>query len=278
MNWTKVKTSGESARVPRIFSRACEVFNFERSSRRYAFSIASNALGGKSLAFQAHAIHAKAARAARRDDFRERRHVLGDDGVRGDVGMFADAAELMHGAERADLRVVFDGDVAGESGAIHEDVEIAELAVVPDVRVRHDEIVAADARDAAAFYRAAIHRAEFVEFIVIADFDGNALAFVGEVLRIAADDSEGIDVVGAAQARGAVHDGVMIEDAAVAELDFFADDSEGADFCVLADLRGGRNDGAGINLTHLLLHQWAWGDVGGTFGRAIGFQIHHGTH
>ena len=32
MNCTKVKTSCESARDARIFSSACEVFNFERSN------------------------------------------------------------------------------------------------------------------------------------------------------------------------------------------------------------------------------------------------------
>ena len=44
-------------------------------------------------------IDAVAARLARRHHYRERRHVLRDHGVRADIGVAADAAELVHQAE-----------------------------------------------------------------------------------------------------------------------------------------------------------------------------------
>src|SRR5271156_856530 len=121
--------------------------------------------------------------------------------------MLADAAELVHRAERAHLRVVFDDDVAGKRRAIHQNIEIPQLTIVPHVRVRHDQIVAAHARDAAALHRAAIHRGKFAELVVVAHFDGNALAFVSEVLRIATHHREGIEVTLYTYSRGAAHDG-----------------------------------------------------------------------
>ena len=48
-----------------------------------------------------------------------------------------------------------------------------------------DAVVAAKARGAAAFYGAAIDRGEFVEFVFVTDFERDALAFVGEILRFA---------------------------------------------------------------------------------------------
>ncbi len=81
----------------------------------------------------------------------------------------------------------------------------------------------------AAFYGAAIDRGKFAEFILVADFEGNAFAPVSEVLRVAADDGERIHVIFLAEARGALDHRVVVEATAVAELDFVANDGVGAD-------------------------------------------------
>ena len=61
--------------------------------------------------------------------------VLGDRGASADVGVAADAAELVHGTEGADCGVVFDDDVAGECGGVGEDAAVADLRVVANVGV-----------------------------------------------------------------------------------------------------------------------------------------------
>ena len=98
----------------------------------------------------------------------------------------------MQQAEGADRGVVLDDDVAGELRAVDEDHVVADLAVVADVRVGHDQTVAADASDAAALDRAAVHGAELAEVVRLAHFELHALAGVGEVLRIASHDGEGV--------------------------------------------------------------------------------------
>ena len=209
-----------------------------------------DAVGRKAVAFEADGIHTVAFGIARGDDLGEGRNVLGDDGVRGDIGIFADAAELMHGAEGADRGVVLDGDVAGERGAIDENRVAPDLGVVADVGVRHDEIVAAEARGASAFHGTAIDRGEFVEFVFVTGFERDALAFVGEILRVAADYAERVEVVAASKASGAFDHGVRFDDAAFAEFDFVADDGEGVDCDAVAEASGGRDGCARVDFAH----------------------------
>src|SRR5882762_11799878 len=66
----------------------------------------------EAAAFEPDRIHAIAMGLALGDDARKRRHVLRDDGTSADVGVTADAAKLMHGTERTDIRIVLDGHMA----------------------------------------------------------------------------------------------------------------------------------------------------------------------
>ena len=79
----------------------------------------------------------------------------GDRRSAADVTMRADAHELVHGAERCQYRILLDDDVSGESSAVYEHGVIADLAVVSDMRVGHDERVVANAGSPATFFRAA---------------------------------------------------------------------------------------------------------------------------
>jgi len=209
-----------------------------------------DAVSGKAVAFEADGIYAVTLGFARGDDFREWWNVLGNHGVGGDVRISADAAELVHGAERADGGIVFDGYMTGERGAVDENCAASDLTIVTDVRVGHDQVVAADASGAAAFYCAAIDGGKFAEFVFIAGFERDALASIGEVLRIATDYAERVKVISFSEARGALDHGVGIEDGAFAEFDFVADNGERADFGSIANARGGRNRSARVNITH----------------------------
>ncbi len=94
INRINVKTSSECERVPRIFSSACVVLSFERSRRRKAFSMDSMRSGENPWRDKTYGVHAIALRAARRRDFRKRRHVLRDHGVRGNVSMLAQRGRI----------------------------------------------------------------------------------------------------------------------------------------------------------------------------------------
>ena len=53
-----------------------------------------------------------------------------------------------------------------------------------------------------------------------------------------------------AELGGPAHHGVVLDDAAVAQLHFVAHDRERADSNILSQLRGRRNDGPGIDFGH----------------------------
>ena len=78
------------------------------------------------------------------DGERKRQGVLDDDRVAADVCLSAHAAELVDAGVSADVRAVFDLDVAGERGGVRHDYTVAYPTVVRDVGLRHDETVVAD--------------------------------------------------------------------------------------------------------------------------------------
>src|SRR5262249_17308474 len=115
--------------------------------------------------------------------FGERERVLGHDGIAADKRVAADAAELVDAGGRADLPKILDDHVSAGRRAGAEDHAVADVAVVGDVRVRHDEVVVTDRGLASAAPRAAVDRDELPERVAPADRQPRALAFVFEVLR-----------------------------------------------------------------------------------------------
>src|ERR1035437_7420160 len=113
---------------------------------------------------------------------RVRQDVLGDGRASADVGVLADAAELVHGTERADDCVVLDDDVAGERGSVGEDASVADGGVVADVDVGHDEAAGADAGDASAGGCSARDGDVFADGVQVTDLTACRLACVLQIL------------------------------------------------------------------------------------------------
>src|ERR1700722_12230315 len=61
--------------------------------------------------------------------------------------------------------------MAAERSAIRHHDLVAELAVMSDVRVRHQQIVVADAGHPLVVGGAAIHRDGFAKYVAVADFE-----------------------------------------------------------------------------------------------------------
>src|SRR5712692_1430416 len=214
----------------------------------------ADALGVEPAALQANRVHAEAARLALGDHQRKRRHVLRDHGRSPDVGVAPDAAVLVHGTERAQAGVVFDRHVAGKRGAVGKDGVVAHAAIVCDVRIGHEEIVAADAGDAAALPGAAADGDELAEDVRIAGRELGALAAILQVLRVAADRAKGMEDVPAPKPRRAVHGSVRMQHAIFAQLDLVAHDGVRADAHARPQPDTRRNNGAGIDFAHCGSH------------------------
>ena len=92
-----------------------------------------------------------------------------------------------------------------------------------------------------------MHRAELAECVVIAHFEPGGLSLVFEILRLLANGSIGEELV-VLPDLGRPHDRhVMLEPAAIADLDIRSDDAVGADVNVRANFRRRVDDGGRVN-------------------------------
>ena len=129
--------------------------------------------------------------------------------------------------------------MAAQGRGIRHDYVIADRAIVGDVRVSHDEVVAADAGETSAFDGTAIDGDEFANDVVVADFEARGLAVVADILRSEADGRKREESIMVADFRGTVNGNVRDQFAGFAEFDVCTDGAIRADFAGGMDFRGG---------------------------------------
>src|SRR5690606_8482941 len=147
----------------------------------------------------------------------ERLHVAVDERAYADERVRANAAELVHPGEAAQVHLVADLHVAGEGGVVGEHAAVADPAVVGDVHVGQQPVVVADAGAAAAVARAAVDGAELADDVAVADLELGVLAGELLVLRVAADGHVRVDAVVAADPGRALQRAVRADGGAVAD-------------------------------------------------------------
>jgi hypothetical protein len=141
--------------------------------------------------------------------------------------------------------VVADDDVAREHDVVGEDAVVADLCVVADVAVDHQEIAAADARQAvsAGWFGSDVDGDGFAEGVVVADVEFGGSTAVFFVLRCGADDGVGEEGVVLSDG-GLVEDGDMGQEfAAGPDADIGPDHAERADVNIGGQIGLGINDG-----------------------------------
>src|SRR5207249_3032812 len=109
--------------------------------------------------------------------------------------------------------------------------------VVAEMGIDHQQVFAADARDAAAFFRPDVNGDRFAEGISVADLQPRVPALVFQILRRGADDRVGEEDVSAADRRLPEDGDVVEQPAARADLHVRPDDAERPDLDVLGNLR-----------------------------------------
>ena len=211
--------------------------------------------GGEALAIessplQSDRVHAVAVRLALGDHARKRRHVLCNHGAGADIRVASDAAELVHGAKGSDTRVIIDVDVPGERGSIRENRVTANDAIVGNVRIGHEQIVAADPRDSASLRRAAADRRKLTKVVCISHHKFGSLAVEFQILRIPADRAKRIENIFPPNTRRPANDGVRLEHALLSEFDPVSDHRKRADARPVSDTSACGNDRSGIDSVH----------------------------
>src|SRR5437879_4230741 len=143
----------------------------------------AQSFSAKSFALKANGIHAKCVHFALRAGERERQDILSDGSTATDIGVCANAHELMYWAKRTNHRILLNGYVAGECGGIRHNDVVRNAAIVRNVRVRHNEAIASDSGNAASTGSPAVDRHAFANHIVVPDFKARLFAFEFQILR-----------------------------------------------------------------------------------------------
>src|SRR5690606_34066547 len=121
---------------------------------------------------------------------------------------------------------------------VGEDDVVAELAIVRDMHVSHDPVVAAQARDATVLYRTKVDGDEFTDRVAVADDQLRRFARVLLVLRRSANGSELEDMVVATDGGVTFDHDMRANTRTGADLYVRADDGIGADLYRRIDLGG----------------------------------------
>ena len=148
----------------------------------------------------------------------------------------SDLGELVNRGHAAHRHPIANLDVTAERRAIRHHNLIAQLTIVRDMRIRHQQIVVADARHALIVRRAAIHCDGFTKHIAVADLEAGRLAVVFLVLRRIPQRGKLEYLVVGADARRAVDHGVRANPGSGANHDIGADHGEWPDFNVGRDV------------------------------------------
>src|SRR4030095_8607001 len=127
-------------------------------------------------------------------DDHEWRSIFDHDRVSADERFESDAAVLMNTRVRTNVRTIGNFDVPRESRCVCHDDFAADLAVMCDVGLSHEEIVVADPGHSAATRCAAVDSDKLADLISLSDLGRSRFASILQVLRRQADRYEGKDV------------------------------------------------------------------------------------
>src|SRR5713101_2835293 len=169
--------------------------------------------------------------------------------------MRADRDELMRPGESAENGVIPDANMAGKRRDVGEDRMVADLAVMGDVDVSHDPVVASDPCDARVLRGAAIEAAVLADRVALADLERGRLAAVLFVLGRAAERAEPEDAVLRPDAGSPLDHDVRPDRGPLPDLDVLADDRIRAHGHPRRELRSGVDHRARVDHIERSVHR-----------------------
>ncbi len=162
----------------------------------------------------------------------------------------ADAHELMCGRQTADVDEIADLAVTAEGGGIGENHIVADMTIVTDMAVGHEEAPRADRRHPAALHRTDVHGHGFADRAAFADLQAGRLAAIAQILRRTTERGEGMDDASIADRGVTCHAHMRHQPALSADRDIGADGAKRTDRDTVADNGTFLDAGGGIDHAH----------------------------
>ena len=156
----------------------------------------------------------------------------------------------MHARLTADDGKVVDVHVTGEGHVVGDDDVVAHHAVVGHMHVGHEQVTAADARDALILHRPGRESAVFAHDVVVADFKVRLFALVLFVLRFAPHGSALEEAVAATDRGQSLDDHVAFQDGPGADAHVRPHHAERTDLDVVVKLGSDIDDAGMMDFGH----------------------------
>src|ERR1700751_3611788 len=208
----------------------------------------ADTLWRKAAPLEADFIHAVGVNVACCGSHGKRQHMLRDGCAAPNIGMCSNPHVLMYRAQRAHHGPFFDRHMPRESRAIDQHGVVSDNRIVPNMRIRHDQGVAAHLGHASAFYRASIDRHALANFVVVANFQPCGLALVSDVLRRHANRAKRKEDVSYTDFRRSFDSYVRNKTAVLSEFYVWSDHAIRTNLAGWGNHRSRIDDGGGMNV------------------------------
>ncbi|VTR64063.1 hypothetical protein DESC_120155 [Desulfosarcina cetonica] len=208
-------------------------------------------LFGETMAFETDAIQTVQDRAvAGRDHIWG--NVFNDGGLAADKRIVTNPDELVDGHQAANRGEVTDGDVARQGGVVGHDDHFSHMAIVGDVRIRHQEGFVADFGDTAAGFGPPMNGDELTDGHVGPDFYIALFSPEFEILGNGADGGKLKNPASGANGDEGVDHHMGADPGSVADGDMVTNDRVSANLHLVSNFGGGTDNCRGVN--HVNLH------------------------
>lgn len=161
----------------------------------------------------------------------------------GDEGKITNGDIVVGSGSAGHDDVIADADMAGEHDVVGEDATGADLAIMTDVAIDHEQVAVTDAGDSPAQAGADVNGGAFPEDISAADDELRNFPAEFFILGDATDGAVGMEGIGFADGGVPGDDDMADEATAGAQGDMRTDGAEGAYFHVLCERGLGVNNG-----------------------------------
>lgn len=156
--------------------------------------------------------------------------------VAAQVGELADGDEVMDADAAHHRDVVGNGDMPGEHDVVGDDAAAANMGIVADVCIDHQQVSVANAGESASGFRADMDGDRFANDVFIADLQASGPATIFQILRRSSDNGEGMDDIVSPDGSVAFNDDVAQQPAAGADDDMRTHNAERPDLDVIAEM------------------------------------------
>src|SRR5579859_767732 len=178
-----------------------------------------NPLFSKPPPLQPHRIQSISMRPALGRSLRKRQHIPSNRRPPANKSVRPNPHKMMHRTQSPHRGPVSHRDMPAQSRRVRHNNVAPNLAIMRNMRIRHDQIVGAHPRTPSTLHRPPVDGDKLADHVMVADLQARRFARISNILRSHANRSESKEVIAQADLRRAANRDMRIQNASLADLD-----------------------------------------------------------